>query len=179
MLCSYKNDEEIWGSEINLQLVQISRALLNRRGLRWCKRTGILTRPEVYSLHCMNCGIGWWSNSICPEIHALPALFKEAFTSTRYRVENSVEGVVAKGCNGRDRRESVEVSATMCWSRYQGSQPSADLRASWSTSCPALSLVLVAHCFFIAALSLVSRTVCAPRWPSGQKRTCKGLKLIW
>ena len=46
---------------------------------------------------------------IYPEIHALKAFLKKAFSSMRYSVENSVEGVVAKGCNRGDRCESVEV----------------------------------------------------------------------
>lgn len=46
---------------------------------------------------------------IYPEIHALKAFFKKAFSSMRYSVGNSVEGMVATGCNRGDICESVEI----------------------------------------------------------------------
>lgn len=165
----YKNEEEIWGSEINLQLVQVSTALLNWRELQ---QREILIWPIVYSLYWINCGTGWWSNMICPEIHTLKALFKVAFSSMRYSVENCVEGLVAKGCN-RDTDVNQSKSKSTCAGegtkapRWELTWEGAEAQAVLGPCC---SLLPPVH----AASSLVNITVCAARWSAGPQKPAQG-----
>lgn len=54
--------------ETNLQLGQITTALLNWQELHWFKQAKIFMRPVIHSLYQINCAAGQWSNMVYPNL---------------------------------------------------------------------------------------------------------------